>query len=144
LIWLRKQLHEAEYQDYFHGNPSSIHYTEDLECLFNDREDDAVPEQWIIMEKIRRVLEKYSALRPTFWEVGLIYELQRSCAFAALKDFELHKSRRRECRSPKEHCKTNCHYWIQYYRARLCHVGVLGHAGGKPQIILIVALGLRH
>lgn len=90
LVYLRKQLHQVEYRDYFHGNEPESNFAEDLEQLFMVRESGTEPEQWIIMEKIRRVLEKYSALLSTFWEVRLTCELQRSRASAALKDFEPH------------------------------------------------------
>jgi hypothetical protein len=52
LISLRKQLHEAEYQDYFQGDGASSYFAEDLEWLFDAREDSTgPPEQGIIMEK---------------------------------------------------------------------------------------------
>ncbi len=66
LVWLRRKLHEAEYEDYRKtdsGEPASrFHY--DLDFLFTvrDNEDDPQdwPEQWKLMERIRVVLEKYS------------------------------------------------------------------------------------
>lgn len=75
LIYLRKQLHDAEWNDYFYGGDPEANFADDLDWLFYARESGTEPRQWAIMEKIRGVLEKYSALLSTFWEVGLIFEL---------------------------------------------------------------------
>jgi hypothetical protein len=74
LIKLRKELHEAEYQDYFHGDASQNHFAEDLDWLFDSVQSDSEqkdsdqkdseqsPEQLRILEKIRIILDKYSKL----------------------------------------------------------------------------------
>jgi hypothetical protein len=62
LIYLRKELHEAEYKDY-RNMGISAHFAENLEYLFAARDEDAhTPKQWVIIEKIRHTLEKYRAL----------------------------------------------------------------------------------
>jgi hypothetical protein len=69
LIKLRKELHEAEYQDFFNGDSSQIHFAEDLDWLFDSVQSDSeqkdleyCPEQLKILEKIRIILDKYSKL----------------------------------------------------------------------------------
>jgi hypothetical protein len=68
LIFLRKQLHEQEWKDFRHPKErgcNARHFATDLELFFLDR-DKAIkngkqpPQQWLLIEKIRTVQEKYS------------------------------------------------------------------------------------
>jgi hypothetical protein len=68
LIFLRKQLHEHEWKDFRHPKErgcNARHFATDLELFFLDR-DKAIkngnqpPQQWLLIEKIRTVQEKYS------------------------------------------------------------------------------------
>jgi hypothetical protein len=65
LISLRKDLHKAEWADY--RNIDNEDHAENLGFLISAR-DNAIknntqlPEQWVLMEKIRTTLEKYSQL----------------------------------------------------------------------------------
>jgi hypothetical protein len=69
LIKLRKELHKAEYQDFYHGDSSQGRFAKDLEWLFDSVQSDSEqkdseqsPEQLKILEKIRIILDKYSEL----------------------------------------------------------------------------------
>lgn len=62
LIYLRKRLHQAEFKDYC----PSTDYSSNLHKFILAREkaiikkdDDLLPEQWILLERIRTTLEKY-------------------------------------------------------------------------------------
>jgi Family of unknown function (DUF6594) len=68
LIYLRKELHAAEWNDHRNGNSSdgSSEFATDLELLYlvasaaRDDENVTTPKQWELMVQIREVLEKYS------------------------------------------------------------------------------------
>jgi hypothetical protein len=90
LIKLRKELHETEYQDYFHGDASQIHFAEDLDWLFDSVQSDSEqkdsdqkdseqsPEQLRILEKIRIILDKYNAALIQFSRVSEFPEADSS------------------------------------------------------------------
>jgi hypothetical protein len=64
LIKLRKELHEAEFQDYYHGDTTQGQFAEDLDWLLDSlqKNPEQNPEQFKILEKIRITLDKYSKL----------------------------------------------------------------------------------
>lgn len=61
LIALRKELHEEELKDWgVSEEEESFLYSGNLNSLIDDR-----PQQWVVIEKIRTTLEKYSKLVQT-------------------------------------------------------------------------------
>jgi hypothetical protein len=78
LMYLRKKLHKVEWRDFRTSNSeNSSSYAENLEFLMSDRdnseesrengdeEPELMPEQWILIEKIRKTLNKYSNITDT-------------------------------------------------------------------------------
>ncbi|KAE9363992.1 hypothetical protein N431DRAFT_356410 [Stipitochalara longipes BDJ] len=66
LIYLRQQLHQEEYKDYYNGEGAQAHFADNLSVLFGVRdhaisENAEPPKQWILIEEIRNILEKYNA-----------------------------------------------------------------------------------
>lgn len=70
LIYLRKRLHQAEFKDYC----QSTHYSSNLHKFILAREkaivnkNDDLPEQWILLERIRTTLDKYRKQSSQFHE----------------------------------------------------------------------------
>jgi hypothetical protein len=70
LIYLRKELHEAEWEDHRHPEePDNFFsdYSKDLDLFILGREqalyrEEEPPRQWVILERIRTTLEKYRKL----------------------------------------------------------------------------------
>jgi hypothetical protein len=65
LIFLRERLHNAEWNECRNGNGNPFSTAEDLKCLFlkyhlAEKPPTDMPEQWTLLVKIRKVLEKYS------------------------------------------------------------------------------------
>jgi hypothetical protein len=65
LISLRKELHKVEWADFRISNEDSSSFAENLSHLISARNKairnkEDPPQQWIIIEKIRNTLEKYS------------------------------------------------------------------------------------
>ncbi|KAN0104952.1 hypothetical protein V8E51_010697 [Hyaloscypha variabilis] len=66
LIYLRRKLNEAEYEDYYEKERPQSRFAGNLSILFDIRdraisENTELPIQWILVEKIRVTLEKYNA-----------------------------------------------------------------------------------
>jgi hypothetical protein len=70
LIYLRKKLHGIEWRDFrTPGEENSSKYSDNLEFLIEDREESIenkgsneevpLPEQWVLIERIRKTLENY-------------------------------------------------------------------------------------
>jgi hypothetical protein len=67
LIHLRKELHRSECVDLYEGDSNATYFAQNLSYLIAARDaaienSTELPQQWILMEKIRITLEKYSQL----------------------------------------------------------------------------------
>jgi len=73
LVYLRKKLHKAEWDDYREGdeNDPAAKYAENLGFLFKmvDDQNEKTPAQWTIICRIRDVLDKYSKFSSNAFKV---------------------------------------------------------------------------
>ncbi|KAE9369842.1 hypothetical protein N431DRAFT_414165 [Stipitochalara longipes BDJ] len=73
LIRLRKELHEAEFRDFYEGDGKGLQtlFAEDLDSLMESvRLQNEKPKQWEVMERIRTVLDKYNTALLQFSQVS--------------------------------------------------------------------------
>lgn len=100
LVHLRKKLHKAEWADFLTSDDESLAstYGDNLRSLFVDRDSSTdsipLPEQWVLIEKIRTVLEKYS--EPL--QMNIVNELltalsQRCCCITIFRDVSTSRCR---------------------------------------------------
>ena len=63
LVYLREELHRAEYKDYRQSEDADASlFAIDIAFLLDSKDDDSqpLPEQWVLMTKIRQTLREYS------------------------------------------------------------------------------------
>jgi hypothetical protein len=107
LIYLRKKLHEEEWKDFrTDDTQKSSKYADNLEALILGREDSIaskgkddekpLPQQWVLIEKIRATLKEYSKrfqnLEENVTDLVLSQQILRCCNSQKLQDSETLKT----------------------------------------------------
>lgn len=99
LSYLRKRLHEAEWQDYRRPDIElSPSFASDLRFLIEARDDSiasagALPEQWVLIERIRTTLDKYSKTNSPQREGWLIQPFPKILHYCNLQRWQTSQSR---------------------------------------------------
>jgi len=137
LIHLRKALHEVEWADYRKSDDDddSSLFAENLGFLIEARDESieqkkAPPQQWVLIEKIRVTLEKYSKLLSRWSEkTPLTCYSKRCCPVASLKFNSPSGGRQWQCQILKRLCEIGCQGPFDPRRCWSFHLG-----GSQPDV----------